>query len=142
MNELEETLPSVPKDEKLPRGSGTILVVEDELGVRNFAAKVLREQGYTVWEAANGQEAVDFVQGSDGEKIQLVMTDMVMPVAGGRYLVDQMKTIYPDIRVIFSSGYMESMIEHENFLQKGEVFLQKPFSPQSLVRKVHEVLNL
>jgi two-component system cell cycle sensor histidine kinase/response regulator CckA len=125
----------------LPRGSETVLLVEDEAAVRDLAARMLRQQGYKLLEAANGHEALQLVQKRPDEKIHLVVTDVVMPQMGGKVLTDQLKSLRPDIKVLFTSGYTDKAVVHHDVLEPNIAFLQKPFSPQMLVRKVREVLD-
>jgi CheY-like chemotaxis protein len=123
----------------VPRGSETVLVVEDEAGVRELACQFLRVKGYTVLEAKDGPEALDIAGRTPG-MIHLVLSDMVMPRMNGGELAERLKAIRPDIRVAFMSGYSE--------FSRGDLgrgfpdapILQKPFSPASLVEIVREGL--
>jgi signal transduction histidine kinase/CheY-like chemotaxis protein len=124
----------------LPRGSETVLLVEDDLSVRGLAVRVLRENGYNLLEAANGNEALRMAQEYAGE-IHLLLTDVVMPQMGGKELADRIKPLRPDIKVLFTSGYTDNAIVHHGVLEPGTNFLQKPFSPASLAHKVREVLD-
>jgi len=124
-----------------PRGDETILFVEDEDSLRSLTAKVLRDQGYTVLEAANGDEAMRLARSLAHQKIDLVLTDLVMPQMGGKELVEQFKPLHPNSRTLFISGYTDGSMIHQAFLEPGTPFLQKPFSPLDLVRKVREVLD-
>ncbi|MBI1882080.1 MAG: PAS domain S-box protein, partial [Chloroflexi bacterium] len=128
--------------DKLPYGTETILLVEDGVSVRTLAANVLREQGYTVLEAANGEEALYLIQGQPETELHLVLTDVVMPQMGGRELADQLKTVRPDIKVLFTSGYPDDAIVHHGVLEPGIAFLEKPFTLAALARKVREVLDI
>jgi two-component system cell cycle sensor histidine kinase/response regulator CckA len=125
----------------LPRGSETVLLVEDEEAVRNLVGRILREQGYRLLVAANGNEALQLAQNQPNENIHLVVADVVMPQMGGKALIDQLKMMRPDIKVLFISGYTDKTIVHHGLLESGIPFLQKPFSPDKLVRKVREVLD-
>jgi len=118
-----------------------VLLVEDEPLVRRFAYRVLREQGYTVLEAANGDDALRVVQEFTGEEIHLLFTDVVMPQMGGKELADQLKLLRPNIKVLFTSGYTDNAIVHHGVLNPGFSFLEKPFSPTDLAYKVREVLD-
>jgi signal transduction histidine kinase/ActR/RegA family two-component response regulator len=142
---IDEEKPDFPFRHKefgdLPRGSETVLLVEDEESVRELAARMLRQQGYKLLEAANGNEALQLVQKQPDERIHLVVTDVIMPQMGGKALTDQLKTMRPDIKVLFISGYTDKAVVHHGLLESGIAFLQKPFSPQMLVRKVREVLD-
>jgi CheY-like chemotaxis protein len=125
----------------LQRGKETVLLVEDEAPVRGLAVRVLRNQGYRVLEAANGQEALSVAREHAGEKIHLLLTDVVMPQMGGTELADRLKALRPEIKVVFTSGYTDEAIVRHGVLEPGTDFLQKPFSPASLAQKVREVLD-
>jgi PAS domain S-box-containing protein len=124
----------------LPQGVETVLLVEDESAVRTLAARVLRAHGYTVLEAADGNEALRVAQKYAG-LIDLVLTDVVMPQMSGQALVEHLRVVRPDIKVLFMSGYAEDMIVHHGKLDPGISLLQKPFSPAALVHKVRDILN-
>jgi two-component system cell cycle sensor histidine kinase/response regulator CckA len=136
-----EPLTSKNETEQLPRGDETVLLVEDESSVRGLAARVLREQGYNVLEATDGNGAMNLAQEQKDEKIHLLLTDMVMPRMGGKELVKWMEVLHPGIRVLFISGYTEHAVAQHSVLKLGTPFLQKPFSPTSLAKKVREVLD-
>jgi PAS domain S-box-containing protein len=125
----------------IPQGSETVLVVEDEPSVRSLATHILRHQGYRILEASNGEEALRVVQEHAGENIHLLLTDVVMPHMGGKELADQLKILRPDIKVLYTSGYTDNAIVNHGILEPGTNFLQKPFSPTTLARKVREVLD-
>ncbi len=122
------------------RGTETILLVEDDQQVQSLAARVLREQGYKVLETSNGKEALHLAAHYLAE-IHLVLTDVVMPGMSGRVLVDHLKSLRPELRVLYLSGYTDDTIVHHRVLDPGASFLQKPFTPQGLARKVREVLG-
>jgi len=126
--------------EELPRGSETILVVEDEEEVRKLALRSLKRQGYKVLEASNGSEALMICE-EQKEPIHLILTDVVMPKMGGKELADRLKTIRPEIKVLFTSGFTNNAIAHHGVLTPGIAFLEKPFSPAALAQKVREVLD-
>lgn len=125
----------------LPRGTETVLIVEDDEAVRNFGVSVLRQQGYEVLEASSGEQALHLMSELHGKQIHALLTDMVMPGMGGKELADKLKSICPDIRVLFTSGYTENMTIHSGHFKMGEAFLQKPFSPRALTYKIREVLD-
>jgi two-component system cell cycle sensor histidine kinase/response regulator CckA len=127
--------------ESLPRGSETVLLVEDEPSVRDLAKRLLKQQGYRVLEAANGEEALRLVQEKTGEKIHLLLTDVVLPQMGGKELADQLRILRPGIKVLYTSGYTDYAIVHHGVLDSGTDFLQKPFSLKTLSQKVREVLD-
>ncbi len=122
-------------------GTETILLVEDELSVREIAAYVLREQGYKVLEAASGKEALRAVEDSGGGDIDLLLTDVVMPGMSGAELASQFSEICPGRSVIFTSGYATEAIVQHGIKKDGLVFIQKPFTPEILTHKVREVLD-
>jgi PAS domain S-box-containing protein len=125
----------------LLRGNETILLVEDELPVRDLAAQVLRSQGYKVLEATNGEEGLLLAQEFMGKEIHLLLTDVVMPQMGGMELADRVKLLRPAIKVLFTSGYSDNVIVQNGVLLPGTAFLEKPFSPTTLLHKVREVLD-
>jgi CheY-like chemotaxis protein len=139
----EEAIALVRRDEAgpMPRGDETVLLVEDELSVRDLAARILRRQGYKVLEASDGNEAFLLAQNHSGKNIHLMITDVVMPRMGGRELADRLKNVRSDMKVLFISGYTDDAIVHHGVLDPGIEFLQKPFSPTALAQKVREVLD-
>ncbi len=121
-------------------GTETVLVVEDEAPVRSLACRILRDRGYSVIEAANGEEALHKTKEFAGE-IHLVLTDAIMPGLSGRDLVSQIEITRPGIKSLYVSGYTDNAIVHHGILDSNIAFLQKPFSGESLARKVRRVLN-
>jgi PAS domain S-box-containing protein len=122
------------------RCTETVLLVEDDRLVRTIARRVLVKSGYRVLEAQNGAEALR-VCSETKEPINLILSDLVMPEMGGRDLVYQLRESQPGARVLFMSGYTEDAALQQNILQVGEAFLAKPFTPDTLTRKVREVLE-
>jgi two-component system cell cycle sensor histidine kinase/response regulator CckA len=125
----------------LPRGLETLLVVEDEPSVRQMARGVLQIQGYKVLSASNGQDALRVVQEHKGSPIRLVVTDVVMPLMGGKAMAEWMKTIYPDLKILFTSGYTDNGIAPRGMLDAGVEFLPKPYTLAALANKVREMLD-
>lgn len=125
----------------LPGGKETILLVEDEPLARNIAARNLRQLGYTVFEAENGEEALREIDRLGSEKLQLLMTDIVMPQLGGKALVEVLRPIYPDLKILLMSGYTEEVITQPYLAEVGAIFLQKPFSPAAMAYKVRALLD-
>jgi CheY-like chemotaxis protein len=128
------------KPSAMPRGSETILVVEDESGVRELTREFLKINGYSVLEAKDGIEALEVASGHAGT-IHLVLTDMVMPRMSGSELAGRLQTVRPGTKVIFMTGYSEYAGDGATRPFPEIPILQKPFSIGSLVGKVREVLN-
>jgi CheY-like chemotaxis protein len=139
--EQEMSPPSDDEPVRLVPGAETILIVEDEPSVRNMVVRILYEQGYKVLEAANGEEALRVVHTHADETIHLLFTDMVMPQMGGRELVEQLKSVRPGTKILLTSGYINEVVNEDGKLADDIPFLQKPFMPGELVRKVQEVLS-
>jgi CheY-like chemotaxis protein len=121
-------------------GSETILLVEDEESVRTVASRILRRAGYNVREAANGAEALKICE-EDGEDVDLIVTDLVMPEMGGAELALRLRRRRPDARILFTSGYTQDAVVRQKFLEQGAAFIEKPFTPDALARKTREVLD-
>jgi PAS domain S-box-containing protein len=124
----------------LPLGTETVLLAEDDLQVRAFASRVLKGLGYHVLEAANGEEALRVAR-LQPEAIAILLTDVVMPQIGGKYLSEKLTRERPEIKVLFLSGYTADSIVHHGVLDEGVAFLHKPFSAGDLARRVREVLD-
>jgi CheY-like chemotaxis protein len=123
-------------------GTETILVVEDEPAVRSIARESLRVRGYTVLEASDGAAALRLAAGIGGGRgIDLLLTDVVMPGLSGRALAERMVAERPGLRVLYMSGYTDDAIGLHGVLEPGLHYLQKPFAPDALARKVREVLD-
>jgi PAS domain S-box-containing protein len=135
----ESTRPARPTDEA-GRGSETVLLVEDEESVRQLVRETLEAKGYTVVEAENGEAGLRAGEQHQG-KIHMVITDVVMPGMSGRELAKRLLESRADIKVLYLSGYTEDAILHQGALDSGTAFLQKPFTLQTLSRKVREVLR-
>jgi two-component system, cell cycle sensor histidine kinase and response regulator CckA len=141
---IEEELDALrQRDETdfIPRGSETVLLVEDDELVRDLANRLLKQQGYKVLVAVNGEEALRVAREHDGQKIHLLLTDIVMPQMGGKELADKLKILRPDVKVLYTSGYAGDAIVHHGVLDPGTHFLQKPFSLKTLSHKVRELLD-
>ncbi len=124
-----------------PRGAGeTVLLVEDETVIRSLVRNVLSSNGYAVLEAEDGERALDLFRARSAD-INLVITDVVLPGAGGRDIVERMHADRPGVPALFMSGYTRDVIDNHGALSPGLAFLQKPFSPDALLRKVREVLG-
>jgi signal transduction histidine kinase/ActR/RegA family two-component response regulator len=121
-------------------GTETVLLVEDDEGVRTLAATVLHQHGYTVLGARDGGDAL-MICAARAEPIDLIVTDIVMPHFSGRHLAEQLAGRRPPMKVLFMSGYADDAIFHHGVLESGTPFLQKPFTPEALARKVRELLD-
>jgi CheY-like chemotaxis protein len=124
----------------VPSGNETILLVEDDERVRELARHVLQIRGYSLLEARDGQKALQVAAGHGGA-IHLLLTDVIMPGMSGRDLAAQLTQARPGLKVLFMSGYTDEAIAHQGVLDPGVAFVEKPFSPAGLARKVREVLD-
>jgi len=124
----------------LRRGSETVLVVEDEAALRALVRGLLEANGYTVLEARNGEDALSVCEQHKGP-IHLLLTDVVMPQMSGPELVEHLAPFHREMRVIYMSGYTDDAIVHHGVLGAGKTYLQKPFTPEALARKLREVLD-
>jgi two-component system, cell cycle sensor histidine kinase and response regulator CckA len=132
---------ATPEPPKTPvQGSETILVVEDEDMVRNLACRGLEEHGYTVVEAQNGTQALEYIKRHPGS-VHLVVSDVVMPEMGGRELARLLVKLEPDLLVLYMSGYTGEDVLHRGLLEPGAPFQQKPFTPLGLAAKVRSMLD-
>jgi CheY-like chemotaxis protein len=118
----------------------TILVAEDEDAVRALTTRILRKRGYAVLEAKHGAEALEIAQKHSG-RIDLLLTDVVMPVLGGRELAERLARVRPAVKVLFMSGYANDALLQHGVSQGSRTFLEKPFTPDALATKVREVLE-
>src|SRR5436190_8217116 len=125
---------------ELRRGTETVLLVEDAAPVRTLARKSLESCGYRVLDAADGRAALELSAGHAGG-IDILVTDVVMPGMSGRELAERLAPLRPGMRVLYTSGYTDDAMVHQGVLRSGVAFLQKPFMPESLTRKVREVLD-
>jgi len=124
-----------------PRGTETLLVVEDEPVLRHLVRSILELQGYKVISANNGQDALHAVRDHKGSPIRLVITDIVMPLMGGKVMAEWLKSANPNLKILFSSGYTDDAITQEGLLLEGDGFLPKPYTPSALAYKVREMLD-
>jgi signal transduction histidine kinase/CheY-like chemotaxis protein len=131
---------SAPPPAVLYRGAETVLLAEDELGVRKLVREVLEQAGHTVLEAASGPAALQAAKGYAGA-IQLLLTDVVMPEMSGPELAKQLTTARPELKVLYMSGYTEEAILQHGMLSAGITLLQKPFSKDDLLRRVRDVMD-
>jgi two-component system, cell cycle sensor histidine kinase and response regulator CckA len=136
----EGELASAPPAQMPADGSETILVIEDEDIVRNLACRGLKDHGYSVLEARNGAEALEYMKEHPGS-VDMVITDVVMPEMGGRELAQNLVGSEPDLPVLFMSGYTGDDVVHRGLLDPGAPFQQKPFTPNGLATKVRAMLD-
>jgi signal transduction histidine kinase/ActR/RegA family two-component response regulator len=132
--------PSDPARGQWSKGSETVLLVEDAPMIRRLAREVMSRVGYTVLEAADANQALSLVATHAGP-IDLLLTDLIMPGPSGVDLAEQLKAIRADVRVLFMSGYTDNAIVRNGLLAEGASFLQKPFTPEELLRKMRQVLD-
>jgi two-component system cell cycle sensor histidine kinase/response regulator CckA len=135
----QETEPIVTKKLQV-KGSGTVLVVEDEIRVRRLICKTLDEHGFKVLEATNPTEGIERATAYT-DKIHLLLSDVVMPQMNGRQLYEKLKSIHPESQVLYISGYTENIIVHQGILEENINFLQKPFTIESLAHKVYDIIS-
>jgi CheY-like chemotaxis protein len=123
-----------------PRGTETVLLVEDAAAVRAVSRQVLERLGYAVLEAPDGKAALHLATKHRGP-IHLLLTDVVMPELGGRQLAEQLTALRPELKVLYVSGYTDDAVVRHGVLEAGIAYLQKPFTPEILGRRVREVLD-
>lgn len=121
-------------------GTETILLVEDEDGVRTLASKILENTGYRVIAAANGDQALRMLDGMQ-DPLHLLLTDVIMPGMSGAKLAEEALAARPDLKVLFVSGHSDDVLTHHGELDPETNFLEKPFTPDGLANKVREVLD-
>jgi two-component system cell cycle sensor histidine kinase/response regulator CckA len=128
-------------DKKARGGTETILVLEDDISVRHVSVRVLRGLGYEVMEAASGNDARRLLSENGGRRVDLLLTDLVMPQTSGRRFADALRGAHPNIKVLFISGYLEESLQPSERCEPGMFFLPKPFDSEQLAAKVREVLD-
>lgn len=129
-----------PGTAKPLRGRETILLVEDEHAVREMTARLLTDHGYRVIQAVSGKNALEIITRTR-ERVHLLITDVVMPEMGGCKLAETLSASDPTVKVLYMSGYTDDAVVRHGILHQAVAFLQKPFTPVSLTRKVREVLD-
>ena len=126
---------------ELPSGTESILLVEDDPSLLRAAVAVLTRQGYSVFPASNGEEALKMARKHTGEKLDLLLADVVMPQMGGKELAEEVKTILLETKVLYMSGYTGGSEASQAGLNADFDFLEKPFSTTELACRVREVLD-
>ena len=131
-----------PDQTDSPKGGiETLLVVEDEASLRDLARTILEKQGYAVLVASNGCDGLRAVREHQGEPIGLVITDVIMPLMGGKVMADELAVDYPYLKILFMSGYTDDALAPHGVLDPGIELLLKPYTPAALARKVRELLD-
>jgi two-component system cell cycle sensor histidine kinase/response regulator CckA len=130
-----------PGASKMPTGVESILVLEDDISVRHISVRVLRGLGYDVIEAANGDDAQQLIGQSADKRIDLLLTDMVMPHMSGRHFADWLRKTSPHTKVVFISGYLEESLHPGDRRDQEMFFLPKPFDSEQLAQKIREALD-
>jgi CheY-like chemotaxis protein len=118
----------------------TILVVEDDEDVRSYIREILRDMNYHVLDAADAQSGAELIE-REGGKVDLILTDVVLPGKNGRQFADEAQALYPNIKVLFMTGYSRNAIVHQGRLDRGVALVQKPLTQSALVAKIRELLD-
>jgi signal transduction histidine kinase len=122
-------------------GTETLMVVEDDPSLRHLAREILKARGYQVLTAVNGQDALQVARNHQGPPIRLVITDVIMPMMGGEVMAQWLKTTYPDLKILFTSGYMDDLLIRQAAADSDIQFMPKPYTPGVLTRKVRDLLD-
>ena len=139
-HESEENGNKVEKDSIFTKGDETVLVVDDEESVRKLIVDTLEPLGYKCLSAASGEDAVDLMK-NYGENVDLLLTDVVMPGINGRELAERLKSQFPEMKVVFMSGYTENVITHRGILDDNVNYFPKPLTPLKLTKRIRAVLD-
>ena len=121
-------------------GTETVLVVEDEESIRRLTTHALRSHGYQVLQASDGEDALALLHRYGGE-VDILVTDVVMPRMDGRTLAEQMHTLMPGLKVLYTSGYTDDAVVRHGILQSEVAFVSKPYTPMTLLRRIRQVLD-
>jgi CheY-like chemotaxis protein len=132
--------PVVVEETATRRGTEVVLLSEDDANLRALTRDILQSDGYTILESRDTEDALRIAARPD-TTIHLLLTDVVMPHMSGRALADAVKVVRPQVKVLYMSGYTDDTIVHHGVLDPGTAFLQKPFTPAALARKVRETLD-
>jgi DNA-binding NtrC family response regulator len=139
-SEIPESGVSPPRCLSAAGGAETVLLVEDDQQVRNLSAIILKRYGYRVLVAAAGREALSMIADHQGV-LDLLLTDVIMPDMNGKELYEKVSSLYPGVRVLYTSGYTDDVIAHHGVIDEGVNFIEKPFTGKALAAKVREVLE-
>jgi CheY-like chemotaxis protein len=139
VTESAAATPPEPAGGQWSKGTETVLLVEDAPMIRRLARQIMVRAGYTVIEAGDANQAMELVE--KHPCIDVLLTDLIMPGPSGVELADQLKTTRPGIRVLFMSGYTDNAIVRNGMLGESAAFLQKPFTPEELLRKLRNVID-
>ena len=139
VGEIAAATPSEPARGQWSKGTETVLLVEDAPMIRRLARLIMLRAGYTVIEAGDANQAIELVEKHQG--IDVLLTDLIMPGPSGLELAEQLRTTRPDVRVLFMSGYTDNAIVRNGMLGESAAFLQKPFTPEELLRKLRNVID-
>jgi len=132
--------PVAPQTDSVVKGDETVLLVEDNDQVRRLSEAILRRLGYSVLTAEDGPDALAVLEAHE-DRVDLLLTDVVMPEMNGKELYDKLVVQRPDLRVLFMSGYTDEVIAHRGVLDEGTAFIQKPFTMENLGGKIRVVLG-
>ncbi len=141
IEETEKLQENLPEKKDPTSGTETVLLVEDEESLRKMAGKILEGYGYSVIEAANGNDALSVIEKAGHSKFDCLVTDVIMPQMGGKELAEKLLKKYPALKILFVSGYTENAIDHDGVFDEGVSFLQKPFTPQELAQNIRKLLD-
>lgn len=139
--EIKEKKPKKATEQETVNGHETILLVEDEKAILKMTTMMLKRLGYSVLTASTPDEAIGIVKNTNSCKIDLLMTDVIMPGMNGQELSKKLTCLYPSLKCLFMSGYTANVIAHRGILDKGVKFISKPFSKQDLAVKIRELLD-
>ena len=140
ITDLTQRAPATQGERPVRAGTETILLVEDEIGVRQLVREMLHRLGYKIHEASSGADAVR-IFAQHRNTIDLLLTDVIMPQMSGRDLAERLKALQPSLKVLYISGYTDDMLAHHGVLESNVYLLQKPFAPDELAKKLREVLD-
>ena len=133
--------PILPAEQAALRGNETILIAEDDESVLDLVAESMAAHGFQVFRAENGEAALEILHARGPAGVDLLITDVVMPGISGPLLAARATELLPRLKILFMSGYTEDVIRHHGISRGNAAFLQKPFAPNELVRRVRRLLD-